>query len=135
MAFGDLKGTWTFTANSIVANNQATLATGSSTVAVGDLVVVVIGEQTSNTSSGASDTLGNTYSAVTAGTLAGTSISGRAFYARVTTSGTSTNVNVASTASANNVAIVAACIEVPFASSPLDAAPANNNNTDNSSPF
>lgn len=132
MALGANKGTWTFTANSIVANNQATLATGVNTVARGDLIVVVIGEQTGNTSTGASDTLGNTYTAATVGTLGG-GVSGRAFYTIVTNAGTNTNINVAATASANNVAIVAASYEGSF--SAIDANPANNNNTDNSSPF
>jgi len=132
MAFGALKGTWTFGANSIVANNQATLLTGSAVVARGDLIVVVIGEVVANTSASASDTLGNTYTAATAGTLGG-GVSGRAFYTIVTNPGTNTNINVQATASSNNVAIVAASWEGSF--SAVDKTPANNNNTDNASPF
>jgi len=132
MAFGANKGTWSFGANSIVANNQATLATGSAVVAKGDLIVVVAGEQTTNTLASASDTLGNTYTAATAATLGG-GVSARAFYTIVTNAGTNTNVNVQASASSSNVAIIAASWEGSF--SAVDKTPANNNNTDNSSPF
>lgn len=134
MAFGDLKGSaLTGAANSIT---NPISATGSVAVAIGDLIVGVIGEQTNLTATACGDNLhgASTYSAVNAGTDGGT-ITGRCFYKVVTTSGTLTSVDFVATASADNVSVVAAVFEGPFKSSPLDKAPANNNNTDNSSPF
>jgi len=131
MAFGALKGTFTGTANSIT---NPFAATGSVAVVVGDAVVAVLGEQIALTVTAVTDNLGNTYVAVNAGTDGG-SITGRAFYSRVTVAGTITSLNATTTGSTNNVAFVGAAIEGPFMISPLDAAPANNNNTDNASPF
>ncbi len=132
MALGDVKGRWRFTANSITASNALTLNTGSAVVAKGDLIVVVVGEQTALTATGVTDTLGNTYSAVNAGTDAG-AVSGRAFYTVVTNDGTNTNITVAATASVDNTAMVAGSFEGSFTT--IDVTPANNNNTDNASPF
>lgn len=130
MAFGGLKGTLVGAANSITNPIDAT---GSVVVAVGDLVFGVIGEQTSLTAGTVTDNLGNTYAATQAGTDAGTS-TGRAYYSRVTVAGTLTAVHFAATASTDNVAVVAAVIEGPFVTSPLDANPTNIT-SDITSPF
>lgn len=130
MARGDLKGSaLTGSVNSVT---NPTDATGSVAVVVGDLIFATMSQQTNLTASGVTDNLGNTYSAVNAGTDAGT-VSIRSFYTRVTTAGTLTTVSFAATASTNDASVVAAVIEGPFASSPLDANPANT--TDGTSPF
>lgn len=129
MAFGDLKGTLGAHALNVGSTNDLT---GSVSVSVGDLVFAAFSQQNNLTASGASDNLGNSYSALNAGTDAGIA-TGRAFWARVTTAGTLTAVTVSATSSANNFAGAAAVIEGPFATSPLDANPANN--TDAASPF
>ncbi len=124
MAFGDLKGG--VTAISVAANSitNPTDAVGSVAVALGDLIFVVVGEQTSVTATTVTDNLGNGYSATNAGTVAGTS-TGRAYYSRVTVAGTLTTVHVAATGSTHNVAIDACVFTGPFLTSPLDANPAN----------
>lgn len=134
MAFGDLLGTFTVAQNSITNPTAASLVTGSGAVAVGDLVVAVLGEQTALTVTAVDDNLGNTYAAQNAGTDGGT-ITGRMFYSRVTNAGTISSISATCSASADNVAMVAAIFDGPFAVSPIDANPANNNNTDNASPF
>jgi len=101
-------------------------------VSVGDLIYVAFSQQTALTATSASDNLGNTYSAVNAGTDGGTPTH-RAFYARVTTAGTLTTISVAATASTNDASAVAAVIEGPFMVGPLDANPANT--TDGTTPF
>jgi hypothetical protein len=121
MAFGGLKGFLEAAANSIT---NPFAATGSVAVGVGDLVFAVLGEQTTLTITAVADNLGNTYSAVNAGTVSG-AVTGRAFYSRVTVAGTLTSVSATTTASGDNVAFVAAVIEGPFAVGPLDTAPAN----------
>ncbi len=130
MAFGGLKGTLSGNGNSTGASNSVT---GSVSVAVGDLVFVVFGEQTNLTASAVSDSLGNSYSAVNAGTDAG-AVTCRPFYSRVTVAGTLTTVTVSASSSNDDYACVAAVIEGPFVSSPLDAAPANIT-SDVTSPF
>lgn len=121
MAQGDLKG-------SLQATGASTTdpfnATGSVSVAVGDLVFAVIGEQTSLTTTAVTDNLGNTYAAVNAGTDAGT-ITIRCYYSRVTIAGTLTEVRFDTTASTNDVSACADVFEGPFAVGPLDANPAN----------
>jgi hypothetical protein len=133
MAFGALRAGTVLSGSANSITNPFAV-TGSQDVAVGDLVVAVFAEQTALTVTTVTDNLGNTYVAQNAGTDAGT-ITGRAYYARVTMPGTLTSVSAVATASGDNVAAVAAAFEGPFITSPLDANPANNNNTDNASPF
>lgn len=130
MAFGGLRGTLAGNATSIT---NPFSATGSVAVSVGDLVYAVLCEQTSLTVTAVSDNLGNTYSALNAGTDAGAA-TGRAFYSRVTVAGTLTSVSATCTASSDNVAFVVAVIEGPIIVSPLDANPANIT-SDITSPF
>jgi len=61
-------------------------------------------------------------------------ITGRAYYVRVTTAGTLTSVSAVTTASNNNYVFNAVAYAGPFLSSPLDQAPANNTG-DVTSPF
>jgi hypothetical protein len=84
MAFGSLKGTLSGSATSI---GTSLAATGSVSVAVGDLVYAVLAEQTTITSTACADNLSNSYTAVSAGLDAGTTVTGRAWYSRVTTRG------------------------------------------------
>lgn len=121
MAFGDLKGTLTASSGDITTPFSAT---GSVAVSVGDLVIAVFGEVTDLTVTDVSDDLGNTYTAQNAGTDQG-SITGRMFYSRVTNAGTLTTISATCTASPNNVAFPCAVFEGGFATSPLDANPAN----------
>lgn len=121
MAFGDRLGT--LTGNAISITNPFD-ATGSVVVAVGDLVVGVLTEQISNTVTAASDNLGNSYSAVSAGTDAG-NVCARTFYSRVTVAGTLTFVRFTATASNNNVVANAVAYQGPFTAPPLDQAPAD----------
>jgi hypothetical protein len=121
MAFGNLRGTLQVAANSIT---NPTNATGSVAVSIGDLVYVVVGEQTSLTATAVTSSLVTTYTATNAGTDSGT-VTGRAFWGIVTTAGTLTSVAVAATGSTDNVSIVVAVFEGPFDLSPLDANPAN----------
>lgn len=130
MAQGDIRGSaLTGSANSITNPMNAT---GSVDVSVGDLVFVTLSQQTNLTATGATDNLGHTYSAVNAGTDAGT-VSIRCFYVRITTAGTLTTVSVATSASTNDASVAAIVIEGPFVASPLDANPANT--TDGTTPF
>ena len=130
MAFGGLKGTLTGNGNSITASNSIA---GSVSVAVGDLVFAVLGQQTNLTATTASDNLGNTYTATNAGTDAGAA-TGRAYYSRVTVAGTLTSVAIVASASTNDWAGFAAVIEGPFQASPLDKNIANGT-ADLTSPF
>src|SRR6185436_9904988 len=134
VTFGSLIGTFSGAANSITNPLSATSTYASVVVKAKDMVIAVVAEQTTMTTSGMSDNLGNTYTAVNAGTNTGT-ISGRAFYSRVTVGGTLTTISASCVASTNNGSIVGAAFLGPFSSTILDAAPANNNNTDNTSPF
>lgn len=121
MAFGDLKGTFGVALNSALTSN---VATGSATsVVAGDLVYAVFAQQTALTVSLVTDNLGHTYTASSVGTDAG-SISGRAFYTRVTASGSLTSLTGTATASTQNVAFIAAAFAGPFAVPPIDANPA-----------
>jgi hypothetical protein len=130
MAQGDRKGGLSVTANSIT---NPIAAVGSVAVAVGDLVVAVIAEQTAITATTVTDNLGNTYTDKSAGTDAG-NITARAYYSRVTTAGTLTSVSAVATASSNNVSFIADVFEGPFETSPLDTNPANIT-SDVTSPF
>lgn len=135
MAQGDLKGTKTGNAASIP--NPFVISTGTDiAVQVGDLLVALCGQQTALTVTACADNLGNTYTAQNAGTDAG-AITGRMFWSVATVGGTLTQFSFTTTSSTNNVAGAGAVFEGPFlanASQP-DANPANNNNTDNTSPF
>lgn len=130
MAFGGLKGTLKGNGNSVGTSNALT---GSVAVAVGDLVVVVFGQQTNLTASGASSSLVTSYSAQNAGTDAGVA-TGRCFYGVVTSAGTLTQVDVAASSSTNDWCGVGAVIEGPFISAPIDGNPANIT-SDTTSPF
>jgi hypothetical protein len=130
MAFGASKGTLSGGATSIT---NPLAATGSVSVAIGDLIFGGRFEQTSLTATTCSDNLGNTYIAINAGSDAGTTTA-RCFYSRATVAGTLTSVNFAGTASANNGVALAEVIEGPFASPPIDANPANITN-DNVTPY
>jgi hypothetical protein len=121
MAFGDLRGT--FVANGSSVTNPS-VATGSVAVSVADLVYVQFVQQTALTATAVTDDLGNTYTALNAGTDAG-AVTCRTFYSYVTVAGTLTTLNVAATASSNNFVIVAVVIEGAFDATPLDANPAN----------
>lgn len=124
MAFGDVRGTLSGAGGSIP--NPAS-ATGSVAVSVGDLVFVVIAQQTNLTGGACTDNLGHTYTATNAGTDAG-NVSGRAYYLYVTTAGTLTQIDIVATASANDYSVIAVVFEGAFATSPLDANPANASN-------
>jgi hypothetical protein len=108
-----------------------TIAVGSVAVLAGDVVVATYSEQTGvGTSTGATDNLGNTYTAANAG-LTSSSTSARTFYTIVTAPGTLTAVNIACTGSTNDVAVTADVFKGPF--SAIDALPAVK--TDNASPY
>jgi len=129
MAFGSLKGTLTASVNSVT---NPTNATGSVFVQPGDLIWVTFGQQTTLTATGVTDNLGNTYSAVNAGTDIGT-VTQRCFYSRVTVPGTLTTVSVAAAASTNDASCSVDVIQGPFLVNPLDANPANT--SDATTPF
>lgn len=128
MAAGDLKGTLAGGSTAIVGGSSS--ATGSVVVEVGDLLVAVVSEGVSNTVTGVTDSLGHTYTAQNAGTLA-TNVAGRAFYIVATTAGTLTAVSAAMTTSTHDWAISAAAFAGPVGS--IDANPANA--TDATSPL
>src|SRR5687767_1058080 len=121
MAFGDVLGTFSVAANSIT---NPTDATGTATVAVGDLVYCVLVQQTALTVTAVTDNLGNTYTATNAGNDAG-AVTARAFYSRVTVGGSLTTLSAAATASANNVVFIGVAFQGPFIAPPIDANPAN----------
>jgi len=106
-------------------------ATGSVSVSVGDLIFAVFGEQTSLTTTGASDNLGNTYTAQNAGSDGG-SCTGRAFYSIATVAGTLTTVSFAATASSDNYACIAAVLEGSFTAIDTNVA---NGTTDSTTPY
>ncbi len=121
MAFGALKGG--LTASNISIPDPFS-ATGSVSVAVGDLIRCVIGEQTSLTTVSVSDNLGHSYTAFNAGVTSSvhTAI---AYWVIATSAGTLTSVDANTTSSSHNAVIAADVFEGPFdAASPLDANPA-----------
>ena len=131
-AFGDLLGTLSVGKTSVT---NPLSATGSVSVSVGDLIVAAYAELNSDTVTGVTDNLGNTYTAQNAGSAA--TAAGRAFYSRVTVAGTLTSVNAATTASTDDAALSVACFSggsLGFASPPIDANPANTTG-DVTSPF
>ena len=132
MAFGGLRGSLTGNVNNILATFATTA--GSIAVSVGDLIYAVIAEQATASATACNDNLGNTYAATSAAADAGTICTGRAFWTRVTNAGTLTTVTFTTAATTNNACCIAAVIEGPFVSSPLDANPANTVN-DLSTPY
>jgi hypothetical protein len=131
MAVGDLRGTFTATASSILAANPLPAVAGSIAVSVGDLVFVVVGQQTIVTATTVTDNLGNTYTAQNAGSDAGNA-TGRSYYSIVTVAGTLTQLTCNAAGSTSDFAAVAAVIAGPL--SVIDANPANLTN-DLTSPF
>jgi hypothetical protein len=131
MAFGTRLTTagGTATGNSIAASNSISI---TATVKVGDLIVALMCEQTALTATGATDNLGNTYTAQNAGTLS--TVSGRLFWSRVTVAGNLTSVAIAATSSTDDFSAVADAYEIGFDASPVDANPANGTG-DITSPF
>lgn len=131
MAFGALKGTLTVALTNIT---NPTSATGSVSVAIGDLIFGVFSEVTNITVTSVTDNLHTptTYTAQT-GTDAGTA-TGQSFYMVATAAGTLTSVSGTATAGGDNVVFSVAVIEGPFTTPPIDAAPANIT-TDVTSPF
>ncbi len=123
-AFGTLLATFGVTSNSVVSSNAAVLISGSGAVQMGDLAFAVFGEQTALTVSAVVDNLGHTYTATNVGTDAG-SVSGIAFYARMTSNGTLTSLTGAATASTDNLAFPAAIFAGPFDAPPADVNIAN----------
>jgi hypothetical protein len=131
MAFGSLRGT-VFTANAASITDPFD-TTGSQAVSVGDLIVFVLGQQTARTVDTVADNLdANNYTPLTAGTDPGTSTC-RAYFKIATVAGTLTTITAQTTGSTNNVCTIAGVFEGPFVA--IDANPAENNNTDNTSPF
>ena len=129
MAWGDLKGALGGSSASITNPIDAT---GSVSVAYGDLIIAVIAETITLSSTGVTDNLGNSYTAQNAGTDAGTA-TGRCFYSIATVAGTLTAVHFAAVASSNDVAVAASVFTGPFG--PIDRNIANGSSSDLSSPF
>jgi len=120
VAFGGLRGTLTGFGTSIVTPETAD---GSVAVSIQDLIVVMVAEAAANTVTTVTDNLGQTYTAINAGTLS--SVGLRGYYRYVTVAGTLTQVSCVMTSSSNDHAISVAVYEGPFTSTPLDRAPAN----------
>jgi hypothetical protein len=123
-AFGTLLATFGVTANSVVSSNVAVLVSGSGAVQIGDLAFAVFGQQIGLTVTDVVDNLGHTYTATNVGTDAG-SMSGRAFYARMTSNGTLSSLTGLATDSTNNLAFPAAIFAGPFDNPPADVNIAN----------
>ena len=102
----------------------------SQTVAVGELVIILVNELNANTATTCSDGLGNTYTPLTGGTNGTRNL--KAWYSLITTAGTAA-IQVAMTASANSCHCAFASFKGPFASSPLDQNPAVT--TDSAEPY
>ena len=115
MAFGDLRGSLVGGATSITNPLDAT---GSVSVSVGDLIVAVIGERGSDTTTAFTDNLGNTYTRQTY--TNGFTSKLQLGWSIATAAGTLSAVHAATTASSNDAAIVAGVFAGPFDVSPLD---------------
>lgn len=113
MAFGGLKGTFSFASTSVV-NPQQFIGARTFTVATGDLIFLTIGQVTNLTANGVRDNRGGVYTALP-GTDAGGG-TGIAYYRVVTaaTSGTITAISGSFTAGTTDVAIAGGIIEGPF---------------------
>jgi hypothetical protein len=135
MAFGTPRSGSPLT-NQSTSPGTGISASGSIAVSVGDLIVVFQACR--------STPAGSTPSATFTGGGAASAFSAsynydagnaafEAFYARVTTAGTLTQIAMTHSSTTNDVALVVAVFEGPFASSPLDANPGGA--TDTTSPF
>lgn len=133
MAFGSLIGT-AFTGTATSIPNPFPTTVGSATVAVGDLVFAAVAEQTNLTITAINDNLGNVYVPLTAGDDAG-AITLRAFYSLVSVAGTISAISATDTAGTDDAVIMGAAFSGPFASSPLDANPAQSVNADLVTPY
>ncbi len=131
-SWGQRTGTLTGNAVSIGTSLAATTLVGSGAVQVGDLIFVVVGEQTTNTVTSVTDNLSNTYTALHAAVDSGTATA-RPFYSRVTNPGTISSVTATANGGTNNGVIAAAIFSGPFKASPLDKSPTAT--SDNASPF
>lgn len=118
MAYGTIRTTGTLSGAAISSVNAAAV-TASTAITVGDLIVTAIAQQTTLSSTGCTDNLGNSYVALITGTVNG-SISGRAFYTRVTTAGTLGTVTFQAVSSANAFAACFVALEGPVDVSPVD---------------
>lgn len=127
-AQGDVFGTLN---NSTAAVGTTLSATGSITVAVGDLIIAVYVENVGSASGFTSmaDNLSNTYTAQNAGGSGSAVAGGKMYYSRVTNAGTLTTVTSTQTASGNHAALAVAVITGPFVVSPIDVNPANTSDT------
>jgi hypothetical protein len=105
---------------------------GAAKVNIGDLVIAAIHETLSLTATAATDDLGNTYTAINAGTDAGTTTL-RGFYSRVTVAGYITTITITCTAGTDDFIAIGAAYKGPFSSPPIDKTPANT--TDATTPF
>jgi len=123
-AFGTLVATFGVSGNSTLTSNVAVFVSGDAALQTGDLIFAVFGEQTALTVSTVGDSMGHTYTATNIGTDAGT-ITGRAFYTRVTSNGSLTSVTATATASSDNFAFPVAVFEGPFDAPPADKNIAN----------
>lgn len=131
MAAGDRKGGLSGSGSS---TPNPCSATGSVSVAVGDLIWVTIGHRGSLVDDTVSDNLGHSYTAQNAGSDAGNA-TGRAYWVIATNAGTLTQVDVAVTATSNDDFSVAVDVyEGPYDGTPLDASPTNVTN-DITTPF
>ncbi len=105
MAFGAQTGTFTGAANSAGTSFAVgTLASGSGVVNVGDLVVVVFGEQTASTTTTVTDNVSasNVYAELQAASDAGTS-TGHAYWCRIVVAGTITAITAVCNGGGNNI--------------------------------
>ena len=132
MAFGDLKAG--FGRDGGATANPQVITITATAVAVGDLVFVGHSQNGNLTVTSVTDNLGNSYTATSAGIDAG-NITARCFYSRVTNPGSLTTFNLATTASSQAWFCTIVAIGGPFATSPLDANPAEFVNTDLTSPL
>lgn len=106
MPFGVVIGTFSGNAASIGTSIAATLQSGSGVVELGDLVWVVVGEQTAPTMTTVADNLGNTYNPTQVALDSGT-VAGRTYWSVVTVPGTITAITATTNGGTNNGVIVA----------------------------
>jgi hypothetical protein len=95
---------------------------GSIAVSVGDIIYVLVAQQTSATATAGTDNLGHTYTMLAAGD--DVNRTGEGLFTRVTNAGTLTQVDITATASSQNVACIVAAFTGPSNASPLDKNPA-----------
>ncbi len=133
LVFGNPLGP-TLVANLASITNPFVAVNVAVDVQAGDLIYAVLSEQTNITVTAMSDNLGNTYTALSAGSDCGASTS-RAFYAPVTVAGMLTQVSAACTSSGDNAVMLAQAFQGPFTTPSLDANPGNAVNADIVSPY